>query len=464
MKHGLMPYKDFIEPKPPVIFITNYISLLLGSTLALWNRTLTAILTIITINVLLYSFYLQKIKFVLSLILVTLLTILLLGSTYHDTGLNDAETFGTCFMLLSYALYVISAYNFGYSNIYRLLAGILLGLSILSKEVYLLPTFGLILYMLFINDHEINKRERYKSMISLFTGIFVTMLIFTLYLLYNSALISYIDQIAFNMNYVKNMAVNKGIYPQGLSTIQSLMLTIKILIDDFFSKSNLILVYTLNILCVLYYRNNILLNFNNLLIVLIITIFVSLSAVAVSLGHCFWYHYYVIMIPSIFISSISILNKIIINNNHKLFILIIFVPFIIINNFNDLRFDTLTYTKLSWPRKVWDDNLIRIINKHSSINDYILTLSEPCLYMETNRLNPLPLVSTEDIFIADLPSYESQVSKENIRKKLEINLPKVIYLPIDYMYKHNIILQEYIHPLIIKYKYKKINDQIYILN
>ena len=151
-------------------------------------------------------------------------------------------------------------------------------------------------------------------------------------------------------------------------------------------------------------------------------------------------------------------------NNIKLFVLIIFVPLIVITNFDDLRLDTIKVSELSWPRKRWDENLIRIINNNSNINDYILTISEPNLYMETNRMSPLLQLSLDDININNLSNNVSQISKENIRKRLEINLPKVIYLPGDYLYNHHIIIQEYIIPLIIKYKYIKIDDAIYILN
>ena len=104
INNGDVPYRDFFEPKPPVIFFANALGLALFGFKDLLFRIVP---TVVAVAALLF-FYLAMIRRKVVPWLIALLTaqaaLWLLGSDFHDNGLNDTETYGFCFTLLGFSI------------------------------------------------------------------------------------------------------------------------------------------------------------------------------------------------------------------------------------------------------------------------------------------------------------------------------------------------------------------------
>jgi hypothetical protein len=100
---GLTPYLDFMEFKPPFVFITYALGLKLFGFAQLGFRTLFTYFPLISILALQGSLLTRRIDKVLAMGVSLALVHLWSGHGYHDTALNDTESIGLAYYFLGLA-------------------------------------------------------------------------------------------------------------------------------------------------------------------------------------------------------------------------------------------------------------------------------------------------------------------------------------------------------------------------
>ena len=140
MLHGQVPYRDFFDQKPPMIFLINFAGLLLGSW-GLWLiNTSLALLTSILFYRLCRQYRLTWPW------LLPLLFNLMIRDNLISCGTNYTREYTTFFLLLFFCI-LLGKYQYRY-----FWAGLLTALTFFTQQEQVLALVPFLLYALFAND------------------------------------------------------------------------------------------------------------------------------------------------------------------------------------------------------------------------------------------------------------------------------------------------------------------------
>lgn len=168
LAEGFRPYRDYFDHKPPGIYLlfgllSSFTENILAFKTMLLIAHILAIILILKISRRLYISAFYSTLFYLSLILI-----------YEGEKLI-AEPFGALFLLLALYVYLLDK-----KSTSSILAGFLMGISILFKQTFLLSLFAFALYLIW--------QKRYRDLLYVFVGCLLPV-IATLVWLYASGLL-----------------------------------------------------------------------------------------------------------------------------------------------------------------------------------------------------------------------------------------------------------------------------------
>ena len=130
---GLVPYRDFLEFKPPFLFLTHALALKLFGFANLGYRRFFFLFPLASILSLQLSLILRGIDRVLATTLVLCLVALFVNRTFHDTALSDSESIGLSYFFLGLAFLVAKT---KYRNVTDAVGAAFMACSALSKEPF----------------------------------------------------------------------------------------------------------------------------------------------------------------------------------------------------------------------------------------------------------------------------------------------------------------------------------------
>jgi hypothetical protein len=459
LKNGSIPYRDFFEPKPPVIFLANALGLAFGLKDYLFRivPTTVAILSIL-------FFYLALIKRRIVLWLTILLTaqfaLWLLGGDFHDTGLNDAETYGFAFSILGFSLGSLSASL--KSSVGRIalqvLSGICFGLAVLSKELFVLSVLPA---WLLVARHQPDGGRDWRQLLFSAAGGAAVGISFLIYLVAHSALGGYLDVIQAARLFAANYYIKIGRFPQ-VSGLAVLWPSWKMLNEQLYNFGHLAFVLALwAALLILFRRGSNALPKRFEVTVAIAAVLCGM--VAVSIGYCFWRHYFLMGTTGLLL--LSVLGAETLSRYLKqrrpwvsapsfvgLFGIFLFVAW---NPTGDMLADK--YAGYSLP---WDPLVTETIERHSKPGDYVLETGGYLIYPAMDRKYPL---SVTPEFAPYLTTKNGTMRMESLREELEKNLPKVCSFAERGFPQEKSWREQLYDPLLAKYHYVKVTEKLWYL-
>ncbi|OGI20276.1 MAG: hypothetical protein A3B68_05490 [Candidatus Melainabacteria bacterium RIFCSPHIGHO2_02_FULL_34_12] len=465
---GLVPYKDFFENKPIMIVLINALSILI---FGLKNCAFKIMpVSLVILSAVLFYLSLVKIRILrfFSFAIAFYAAYMILHPDYHDNGINDTETLGFVFALLSFS----SFFGINKLKIKKLLVshfcgGIFFALSLLSKEPFLISLSPLLLFT-FIEEKPF--KVNYSKLVSLISGAGSIFLVFFLYLLITGAFLSYVDIFLWNLAYssqytkIVNFHVPDSFFQRlqydwehlygGYKNFNVFMpLVIFYVAALFFNKLNLkIILCVFGIFCGLY---------------------------SVSMGHLFWRHYYLIgifpfIVPAIlgaknfsdYLSS-SKENKTL---NHDLISIVLIIaaysictftkPAVFLNEYGSSYSTVNIGDKLD----VFKSKVLPVIGNLTSKKDKVLLVGYPNLYILADRLPATKYITPVDNFLAvNTLNQSSEKRKKIFIEELNKNKPKIIYLQPQYPFGGGFISQ-YITPFISENNYFNCGNNLYLRN
>lgn len=460
MTQGRVPYRDFFEPKSPVIFFANYLGLVLfGFKDSLFRIVPTALaLTSIAL------FYLASLKRQVVPWLAALLTaqvaLWLLGPRFHHLGLNDTESYGFAFTLLGFSLGSLSASAKGRSGMIALqiAGGVCFAMAIFSKELFLFSVIPA--WLLAARSPQNGNWDLRQLLFSAFGALVVTGALL-IYLLACSALGPYLDLLGFYRTFAANYCVDIAQFPP-VSGVSVLLTSWTYLHDILYNFRELAFVLALWISLFFLIRRGP----ARTIELAIASLAIVLGMLAVSVGHCFWVHYFLMGTTGLtllslvgaeawsrFLSTKSAAPSVI----SFLFLsaLLLFV--------GCLPTKEALETKVVFPYAPWDPVLHETIEQHSAPGDYILTTEGPLLYVVANRKNPLPLNFFVDEILPYVTVENRLLQMELLRASLEKHLPKVCYFAPWLRPRQDKYHELLFDPLLRKYNYVRVTDSIWHL-
>jgi hypothetical protein len=136
---GLVPYRDFIEFKPPMVFLTHALALKLHGFDEFQYRTFFAYFPLASLLALQLSLLSRGVDKWLALALTIACTYLWVNPAWHDVALTDSESIGLTYYLFGIAC-LLARTRLG--NRLQYLAGLFFACTIFSKEPYV-PCVGM---------------------------------------------------------------------------------------------------------------------------------------------------------------------------------------------------------------------------------------------------------------------------------------------------------------------------------
>jgi hypothetical protein len=456
--HHEVPYKDFYENKPLVIFFANAFGILCSG-LNLVALKVIPFIPVLFANIFLF-FTLRRRHvphFYTCLLIVNCLYLISLDR-FHDGTMNDTETYGLAFTMIAFSLLNWRTENVTLAKFTRFIGGIFVGLALNSKEPFLL----VVLPMLAINylyEYSTAIKLRNINLIMVLSGIISVSICIFSYLLINNAFIPYIMTLKKSMLYAKSFARTMGVF-HSESILDSLKFDISKLLSGYS--------YGKYFIGLIPFYISFLWRWKFSLFTILNCLAILLGFYAVSIGHCFWSHYYLIGIftflqPAIygaiyfndFIRNIP-------NMWEKTFVYATIVLALFISIYGGLKKIHLQLSKYELTAPA---SLKNAVEMYSAEKDYILLMMNPQYYSILNRRHSFRYGTMLDELLS---LYDGKNDKEkaiNAINEIGNKLPKIIYIEktcfLPRQQKH---LNLIIYPLIKKYGYTKFDDDVFVLN
>jgi hypothetical protein len=233
VNHHLVPYRDFIEFKPPVVFWMNGLALRLFGASGFGYRWLF-VLSLVLATVLLFVVLCRRgADRALAFLAAFAVAFATMAPHLHDTGLDDSETIGMLFFLYgTTALLWVGALG----DFTLVLGGALLSLAVLSKEPFVFSVVATWATLGFLAREERGLPwRRYAALTAL--GVAMVVLPVLLYLVATRALPFYLRDVRLYFSYAQQIGCE---HPHSLGELwqQSWQpLRDRVLIPDMFASA-----------------------------------------------------------------------------------------------------------------------------------------------------------------------------------------------------------------------------------
>lgn len=463
VKNGGVPYKDLFQPKPPVIFFANALGLALFGLKDFLFRTVPTTVALTSIAVFYAAMIKRRIVPWLAVLLTAQVALWLLSDDFHDTGLNDSETYGFAFTVLGFSLGSIgSSLRRRFASIsLQVLSGICFGLAVLSKELFV---FSVIPAWLLCAHRSDGGKWDWRQLLYSAIGGGAVAISFVAYLATHSAFDRYLAVLRYARMFANNYCVDIGKFPK-VSGLSVLLPCLKMLHSQLYNFSHLAFVLPLwvSFLFVLPRSRKT----TKLSQLAIASAAVVLGTIAVSIGYCFWKHYFLMGTTGLLLLSVigaEALSNLLAGRGPRASALA-FAGCAALFLFVAKQPTEVMFTQQYYIPQigVWDPIVVETIERHSQPGDYILSTESPLLYVVMNRKSPIPVSGADDGILPYMAAENPQLQMEFLRNELEKNLPKVCYFAGWYRPRQKMWHELLYDPLIIKHHYVQVNDRLWYL-
>lgn len=453
-----VPYRDFIVNKPPLIYFVNALGIILFGLENYHFKWMSFIF--ICLAELLFFFSLRRFRIhkIFSFLIVLNFIYLIFNSSFHDGTLNDTETYGLVFSIIAFSLINWNVRDGRkHVNLMKFLGGAFAALAVASKEPFLLVVAPMIAVN-YVFESKNSVAQKNKRLLMIFIGAGLVVFATFCYLFLRGALIPYFTAVKGNIIYSKYYAQDLGIFINK-SFWSSMKFDVLKLCDGYSGGAYFFALIPFYLAFLWRWKWSFFTMLNILGIIL--------GAYAVSMGHCFWLHYFVIGIFSFIQPAVygavyisDVLRK------HSFISGVFFTIFAVSLS----AYQTVPMIKADMQMSRMGNDFtvpaeLKIaVDKYTSKDDFILVTTQPYYYVTLDRRPSYRRGVMIDEFTR---AYDGVTEEEKLRlMKLEIEkmLPKVIYLDRSWLFprqqKH---LNQVVNPLIEEHGYIEVNEGVFVL-
>src|SRR2546423_899513 len=420
---GGIPYRDIFEPKGPVIFFANALGLSLFGLGNFQFRIVPTAVAIASIFLLYLALLKRQILHWVALLVAIQVALWLLARDFHDTGLNDTETYGFALTVIGLSLGFLarSARLQSTRTLLHISSGIVLGVAVLTKELFV---FSVVPAWLFLGFRDDNRQLDWRSLFLSASGAIAVAAVFTGYLLSHSALGGYFHELDFARRLAADYYANIGRFPNitGISVVSN---SWRMLHDELYNLDHLGFVLTLCAVAWVTHRVSKAAIDRRRVSVAVVA--VPLGIVAISVGYCFWKHYFLmgttglVLLAIVAADQVSTYLKAASRRTNVIAGLVLFAAIVFVGWGPTTSMLAESYS----PRVAsWDPIVTEIIEQHSAAGDYVLAPGTPTILVALHRKNPYVLAGPSDSILPYVPALPPRCQLESLRHQLEQNLPK----------------------------------------
>ena len=451
LNHGLVPYRDFIEYKPVMIFVLNALGLKVFGLDYHHYRYIFAILSASAFLGLAVTLMRRGADSLLTFCVVVAMASALFASSLHDLTINDTETAGMSFLLLGIVCLIWGGVHANRANA---LGGAFLTLAVMSKEPFAFIALTTWAALGFLNRTERGLPWRRFAAWSC-AGAAVVVVVILCFLLVTGALPYYVTAMRDYFGYTARIGCPK---PTGLLDLVALawrQLTRMLLTPG-------VLGGLLPFLIAFAVGSEARWGAR---IGVVLAVLAGLHAV--TLGGCYFRHYFIMGLSGFFLwgtLGAVALGRSLSRAPTWLAVAtrVVVLAWLVVEVGPRFRTDLeTTYSVarvdlMGTPRPVVD-----FINQNTAPTDYVFSDGMPGIFLLTNRLRPTRESGFLDEFIDSYPGRNDAEKLSAVRAQLVARKPKVIYLDRGYAGRKRRTRAALIMPFIKQFGYQQVMENVY---
>ena len=460
---GLVPYRDFLEFKPPMLFLTHALALKIYGYDHLRYRWLFMWFPMASLVALQVALLSRRIGRLAALALVLGIIHLWVDRRYHDAGLSDSESIGLTYFLLGVACLIARSRRPAWL---RSAGGALLLASALSKEPFL-PIAGLTWVGCFLLDRREGTVRADALEYLRHTALGAGTLAFALglYLVPTGALASYLrTMLAYSKLHhdpARSYCVALGRF-HPTTPLRDLLKQLAQAQREFLNLGQLGYLLPFVAALLIFVRRQ-----TALLLVAAVAVF-AVALYSVTVGNCQWLHYYNLAMAGLFFALVLALET----TRRRLRTSWLWIPV-----------GVACLAGVVWPlgprlRDEWKSvgkrqpgdayrepvrGVLAIIAQRTTPTDRIFTTGMPALYVQSDRISAVRESAITDEALGMYPGDSDEERLQGLRQQLERHMPKVVVLDPAYgpqrKERHNRVL---LMPFLTEHAYTQVAPLIWL--
>ena len=459
---GLAPYRDFLEFKPPLLFLTHALALKIYGLDAFQYRWFFLWFPMASVLALQASLVSRGVGKLAALALGLAIVQLWVNPWFHDTSLSDSESIGLAYYFFGVA-FSLARTRFG--DRLKAPGAACLAACALSKEPFLLSSLMTWACCFLVDANPATLRRdgvRYLKITSLGVGLLVLGL--CVYMVPTGSMRAYIATFAKYIRLyrdpLQSYCVVLGRF-HPTTPLNDLLVQIRQGVLEYFNLATLGYLIPFAIVAVVFTA----LRSPLLLALLVVTFMLALYSVTAS--NCQWAHYYMLSFNGLFFFLAVGLDSMAARVRSRWFQGIVGAVLL------------ATTAVASWPRyqeevkfmgtrtfKNFYRELVpgsfEVIAEHTTPADRIFTTGPPLIYPQTNRLGAVRESNWVD---EDLAFYDGKTDVEKlsgIRAQLERNMPKVFITDPENAYRKVRHDRALLDPFLLAHNYVEVKPNIWL--
>lgn len=458
---GLAPYRDFIEFKPPLVFITHALAQLLFGFKNGGYRKFFTLFPLASILTLQLSLVARRMGRVLAMSLVLGVVILFVNPTWHDTALSDCESIGLSYFALGLGCLL---WEGRYIKVTSVLGGFFMSCCVLSKEPFALAVGFTWLGLCWLRGHPRPTREsvwlyvRYSLL-----GVGILVFLLCAYMVPTGAMKAYLVMArGYSTIYAdpnRSYCVALGI-PHAATRWGNLKLAWPKILTSFLNEN--VLGYLAPMVAagaIFAFRRA-----RGLFVVMLLASIGALWAPTATI--CQWVHYYNMTMAGlifVLVAGVDSMTESLRGADRAIRWGTSLAAFLIVALHGWADFAKQVDAKYVRPPPFEPvPGAFDFIRKNTVPSDRIFTTGPPVVYVQTNRVSA---VRESNIIDEILGSYEGKTDEERLRPiylQLVKNKPKVVILDPENGGRKGRHMKSLIVPFLTEFKYRKITDYLYL--
>jgi hypothetical protein len=458
---GLAPYKEFIEFKPPFVFITHALAQKLFGFEHFGYRRFFALFPLASILALQGSLMLRKVDAVLASALAVSMVALWVHPAFHDTALSDSESIGLSYFLLGLAFLLAET---KYRNGTDAVGAAFMTCAALSKEPYM-PVVVMTWASVFCLRDRVGSLPSRAIRYFKFTGLGVAAVVLGLcvYMVPTGSMRAYLTMVS---NYHRMYQDPKLSYCAllGVYHPSTPMNELKVQWEDI--RTRFVNLALLGYMAPFFAAAFVCIPRRSLLLMATVCLGLVAALWAPTATRCGWPHYYT-MCDSGLIAFLAIgLDAMkgsfwTSDRSMRMFVRVAVVGVAVNALYPRYESESRVVQAIPTPHEPLP-GLFAFIAKNTAPTDRILTTGPPLLYAYTNRIGA---IRESTIIDEVLGGYEGATDEDKlrpIRDELVRNMPKVVILDPEHADRKRRHMNALINPFLTEFHYRKENDNIYV--
>jgi hypothetical protein len=451
LNRGFVPYRDFIEYKPPMVFIMNALGLRFFGLEYHGYRWIFVLLTWFATSALFLALCRRGVDRVVAFLVATIILFAIASPPLHDSSLNDAETIGLSFYVLGLAGLLWKASTPGRSDA---VGAAFMALSVLSKEPFVFAvvatwaTFGFL---------AIERGDTWRGYLkSTFLGVATIVAPVLAYLLITRALHPYVVLMQQYLQYTKRIGCLR---PQSVGELVEQAwprLRDGLLISDI-AFVGLPLAIAMLVLPGPK---------------LMARVFAALAILggfyAVTMGGCYFRHYFTMGMSGLFLwmtLGAVVLGRFLSSGSHRLrrWIHASLMALALFHFGPRIKAErAAVYPAIQWDTMSVPQAVLDYVEQHTLPDDYIFSDGSPGFYMITGRLPAAKEGYYVDEIIDSYPGNSDVEKFAFIRDQLVAHMPKIVYLSAENVSRKQRTRAALLTPFLQEFNYREVAPSIYL--